>query len=71
VRFLVEHEKAVHVDDLLIRRSTLAWLGNVTRPIVEEMIEIMASSLNWGEEKKQAELAHTLKVLQEFHGVTL
>lgn len=71
VRFLVEHEKAVHVDDLLIRRSTLAWLGNVTRPIVEEMAEIMASSLNWGEEKKQAELAYTLKVLQEFHGVTL
>jgi glycerol-3-phosphate dehydrogenase len=71
VRFLVEHEKAVRIDDLLIRRSTLAWLGNVSRPLVEELAEIMAASLGWTAAQKQAEVAHTLKVLEEFHGVVL
>ncbi len=71
VRFLVEREKAVHVDDLLIRRSTLAWLGQVSRPLVDELAEIMSASLGWGAVQKQAEVAHTLKVLEEYHGVVL
>jgi glycerol-3-phosphate dehydrogenase len=71
VRFLVEREKAVRIDDLLIRRSTLAWLGHASRPLVEELAEIMAASLGWTLEQKQAEIAHTLKVLDEYHGVVL
>ena len=71
VRFLVERERAEHVDDLLIRRSTLAWLGQVTRPLVEELAEIMSDRLGWSAEQKQAEIARTLKVLKEFHGVVL
>lgn len=71
VRFLVEREKAVHVDDLLIRRSTLAWLGQVSRPLVDELVEIMSASLGWNAGQKQAEVARTLKVLEEYHGVVL
>jgi len=71
VQFLVECEKAVHVDDLLIRRSTLAWLGNVTRPMVQEMAEIMGASLGWNVAQVQAEVERTLKVLKEYHGVVL
>ena len=71
VRFLVEREKAAHVDDLLIRRSTLAWLGQVSRPLVDELVEIMSASLGWNAGQKQAEVARTLKVLEEYHGVVL
>ncbi|PKN92248.1 MAG: FAD-dependent oxidoreductase [Chloroflexi bacterium HGW-Chloroflexi-6] len=71
VRFLVERERAEHIDDLLIRRSTLAWLGQVTRPLVDELAGIMADRLGWSAEQKQAEIARTLKVLKEFHGVVL
>lgn len=71
VRFLIEHEKVVHIDDLLIRRSTLAWLGQVSRPLVEELAEIMAVSLGWDGAHKQAELVHTFHVLLEYHGLRL
>ncbi|PWH14911.1 MAG: FAD-dependent oxidoreductase [Anaerolineae bacterium] len=71
VRFLVEREKAVHVDDILIRRSTLAWLGNVTKPLVEEIAAIMADSLGWSGEQVKAEVERTLHVLKEYHGVVL
>lgn len=71
VRFLVEREKAVHVDDLLIRRSTLAWLGNVNRPVVEEIASIMAGSLGWSGEQAKAEVERALRLLRDHHGVVL
>ena len=30
VKFMFEHEKAVRIEDILLRRSNLAWLGTVT-----------------------------------------
>lgn len=71
VRFLVEREKAVHVDDILIRRSTLAWLGNVNRPVVEEIASIMAASLGWSGEQVKAEVERTLHILKEYHGIAM
>ncbi|RPH60480.1 MAG: hypothetical protein EHM81_06180, partial [Chloroflexi bacterium] len=71
VEFLVEREKAVHVDDLLLRRSTLAWLGNVSRPLVEELAGIMGKCLGWSGEQVKAEVEHTLNLLEERHGVSL
>ncbi len=71
VCFLVECEKAVHVDDLLIRRSTLAWLGNVTKPVVEEIAAIMGASLGWSGEQTNAEVERALRILKEHHGVAL
>lgn len=71
VKFLIEQEKAVHVDDLLLRRSTLAWLGEATLPLVEELAEIMGEHFGWTADQKKAEVKHTLEVLKEFHGVVL
>ena len=71
VRFLVEREKAVRIDDILIRRSTLAWLGNVTRPVVEEIAAIMGARLGWSPQQVEAEVERTLGILKEYHGVVL
>lgn len=71
VLFLVEREKALHVDDILLRRSTLAWLGKVTRPVVEEIAALMAFSLGWDEAQTRAEAERALTILREKHGVRL
>lgn len=71
IRFFVEREKALHVDDILIRRTTLAWLGQVTRPVVEEIAAIMKHAHGWSEEQTDAEIQRTLRVLEEHHGVKL
>lgn len=70
-RFLVEREKAVRVDDILIRRSTLAWLGNVTKPLVEEIAAIIGASLGWSPQQVDDEVERTLGILKEYHGVEL
>jgi glycerol-3-phosphate dehydrogenase len=71
VEFLVEREKAVHVDDILLRRSTLAWLGQVNRPLVDELAEIMGGQLGWTADQKKAEVKRTIELLKDLHGVSL
>jgi glycerol-3-phosphate dehydrogenase len=71
VEFLIETEKALHIEDLLIRRSTLAWLGVCNKKAVAEMAEIFADELKWDSETKKKEIARTIEVMQDLHGVTL
>ena len=69
VIFLVENEKPVHVEDVLLRRSTLAWLGEVTRPLVEEFAAIFAEVNGWSKATVQSEVERTIAHLKEYHGV--
>lgn len=71
VEFLLAREKAVHLDDLLLRRTTLAWLGQVTRPVLEELAGIMTKSLGWNVDRQQAELSRTVDLLRDRHGLNL
>lgn len=71
VEFLVRHEKALHVDDMLLRRSTLAWLGEATLPLVEELANIMGGIWGWDGEQKKAEAQRALDILRDRHGVDL
>ena len=71
VEFLIENEKAVHVDDLLLRRSTLAWLGETSLALVDELAGIMAAKLGWTDAQKKTEAQRTVELLQDRHGVKL
>ncbi len=71
VEFLVEREQALHVDDLLLRRSSLAWLGQARLPLVEELAGIMGDSLGWSGEQKNAEVGRTVDLLSDKHEVSL
>jgi glycerol-3-phosphate dehydrogenase len=69
--FLAQHEKICHLDDLLLRRSTLGILGRVTGDMVEELAGALANALGWDEDRKSAEVARTLLILADKHGVQL
>jgi glycerol-3-phosphate dehydrogenase len=71
VAFLVEREKVLRLDDLLLRRSTLAWLGAVTLPLVEELAGLVGDSLGWTGEQRKAEVSRTLGILRDRHGASL
>lgn len=71
VEFLVMNEKAVHVDDLILRRSTLAWLGEVDLALVRELSMIMGNCLGWSEKQKEDEVKRTVELLKDRHGVVL
>jgi glycerol-3-phosphate dehydrogenase len=69
--FLVQHEKICHLDDFVLRRSLLAMLGRVTREMIEELARALGNVLGWNAEQKEAEVARTLSILAERHGVRL
>jgi glycerol-3-phosphate dehydrogenase len=69
VEFLIENEKPVHVEDLLLRRSTLAWLGEVTKPLIVEMAAIFAEKLGWSKLVQDQEVERTISNLKEYHGI--
>jgi glycerol-3-phosphate dehydrogenase len=71
IAFIIQHEKAFHLDDFVLRRSMLAMLGRLTREMVDELADIFSATLDWGAEKSAAEVARTLSILADRHGVRL
>jgi glycerol-3-phosphate dehydrogenase len=71
IMFLVQHEKICHLDDFVLRRSMLGMLGRVTREMIEELARFIGNALGWNAEQKEAEVARTLSILAERHGVQL
>lgn len=69
--FLIENEKVLHLDDLLLRRTLLAFQGQVTRPLIEELASVMGSHLGWNAEMIRLETKRSLDILASRHGLIL
>ena len=67
--FLAEREKVVHLDDLLLRRTMLAFLGRLSLPLVEELAGILGETLGWPPGQQEAEAARALGILADRHQV--
>lgn len=67
IRYLVEHEKVIHLEDLLLRRSLIAMLGYADGALMTEVAEIMAEALGWTESHKQEEIQRTMIRFVERH----
>jgi glycerol-3-phosphate dehydrogenase len=71
IAYLVQHEKIIHLDDFVLRRSKLAMLGRLTRQMVEELAGVLGNVLGWDKDRENAEAARTLSILADRHGVVL
>ncbi|HSG42991.1 MAG TPA: glycerol-3-phosphate dehydrogenase/oxidase [Anaerolineales bacterium] len=69
--FLTTHEKILHLDDFILRRSMLGMLGRVTREMVDELAGVFANALGWLDEERSVEVERTLSILADRHGVDL
>jgi glycerol-3-phosphate dehydrogenase len=65
---LVRTESVVHLDDVLLRRTDLAFIGAVTGEMIDEIAEIVGASLGWTSEQRAAEIAATRETLTTLHG---
>lgn len=63
VKYILQTEKPIHLDDIFIRRSTIAWLGNASEEVIEEFAELMADHMDWNREKKKEEILKVKKYL--------
>lgn len=71
VEFIANEEKLTRLDDLVLRRSLIAMLGDLTPALLNELADIAAKKLGWSEEQKQAEIERTVAILSKKHRVEL
>jgi glycerol-3-phosphate dehydrogenase len=71
IEYLAQKEKVLHLDDLLLRRSTLAWMGLITSENLEETARALGAALGWDDRKIEAELHRAAFILKDRHGVDL
>lgn len=71
LEYLLLTEQVAHLDDLILRRTLMAWLGGFTPALLDEVASIAASMLNWDDARRTVEIARTRAILNEKHGMKL
>lgn len=71
IRWLTRNEQVVHLLDLVQRRTSIAFTGSLTAPLLDELADLVGDELGWDDGRRAAEVAHARRLLAERHGVTL
>jgi glycerol-3-phosphate dehydrogenase len=71
IAYFADHEQAVHLADIIHRRTNLAFIGGLTVALLNELADILADTLGWTAKERDAEVARTITELRETHGVVL
>ncbi len=71
LHWLINHEQCQRLADLVLRRTLLGMLGYVTRPMLTELAQLMATALDWTAAQTEKEIVHTVALLNNKHGMQL
>ncbi len=69
IEHLVETEQVVRLVDVVLRRTSLAFTGQVTAALLDELAEIVGGVLGWSPEERATERAAAADYLADHHGV--
>jgi glycerol-3-phosphate dehydrogenase len=69
IHYLSVVEQAVHLDDLLLRRTTLAFSGLLNEERVQELANAASTALGWTAERTQEEVSRAWEILKRRHAV--
>jgi glycerol-3-phosphate dehydrogenase len=68
--FLTRCEFVVGLEDMLLRRTSLAIRGDVSAAMIERVADVMAPELGWTPQRKAREMEAFIRDLAEYHGVS-
>jgi glycerol-3-phosphate dehydrogenase len=68
---IVRTEHVVHLADVFLRRTSLAFTGSVNRAVVSEISEIVSLALGWSHSERVEEEDAFIAELSAAHGVHL
>ncbi|MFG6504240.1 FAD-dependent oxidoreductase [Microbacterium sp. P05] len=64
---LAETEQVVHLIDVLLRRTSLAFVGGMSEQTLREVAEAVAAPLGWDADRQAEEVAQTVEILRTAH----
>lgn len=68
---LARTEGVVHLDDVLLRRTSIAFVGGVSQKTLTEVAAAIAPALGWSATVERAEVARAAELLRKAHRVIL
>jgi glycerol-3-phosphate dehydrogenase len=71
IEYLAREESVTHLIDLLLRRTSLAFVGGLSLALLEELAGVLAPVLGWDAARSADEVAQATAELREVHGVDL
>ncbi len=71
ILFLIRNEAVEHLDDILLRRTTLAISGELSLKMIDAVLELLACEKNWPASRRDDERAAFLHMLTERHGADI
>ena len=71
LQFLIRDEAVEHLDDLLLRRTTLAVSGEVSLDMMDAVLDLLAQEKRWTSGQRASERDRFLTLLTGRHGVDL
>ena len=71
IRYLVREEQTVDLADLLYRRTSIAFVGSVTTPLIAELAELAGEVLGWSAATRAEQVAAITADLASRHQVEL
>ncbi len=68
---LAREEQVLHLDDVLLRRTSLAFVGGLSLASLEAVAAAIAPTLGWSDETRAAEVTRAAELLYRNHRVQL
>ncbi len=69
IAHLVETEQVVRLTDIVLRRTSMAFVGAVTGEVLEELADIAGEVLGWSADERRDQIASAADYLADVHGV--
>ncbi|MDP6545950.1 MAG: glycerol-3-phosphate dehydrogenase/oxidase [Phycisphaerae bacterium] len=71
IEFIIRHERIVHIDDILLRRTAIALLGELTEDLLGELVEIAAGVCDWPADRVDSEIDRARAILFDRFGINM
>lgn len=69
IAHLIATEQVVRLTDIVLRRTSMAFVGAVTGSVLAELADIAADVLGWSADEREAQITHAAAYLADVHGV--
>ena len=69
--WMVENELVAHLADVVLRRTSIAFVGDADAPVLVELADALAPLLGWDEARRDAELVAATEILNDAHGLSI
>ncbi|QIK62211.1 glycerol-3-phosphate dehydrogenase/oxidase [Leucobacter viscericola] len=71
LEYVAGHEDVVHLDDVILRRTSLAFTGGLTREALTEIAAAIAPAFGWSAAAQKREVSRAAQILLDVHRVEL